>query len=339
MINAAFKIMWKNPIEMTTTTSLQELEFNLPLGAIIVDPSSGSDLTNYYTKVQTDTQISNAVSSKANITYVDAQNALQNTTIALKADTITVNTLLANKADLVAGKVPLSQLPASSSLALGETSTDAYRGDRGKIAYDHSQTTGNPHGTLTGQITESSNLWFTDARVRVTPLTGLNTTTGGVITPTDSVLSALGKLQNQVTNSGGGSSNPAWVDITTVGTVQAYVTPQTIQVARFQGMLWVKGQFNVNTSVATNSELFRITNQTYKPYAYSTAGTARLLQVISAWNLSAIPARQIGFSALGNITNSTQASTVDAIFEAKTALSTADGTINIPPTIIGMLAY
>jgi hypothetical protein len=35
----------------------------------------------------------------------------------------------------------------SSSLALGETSSTAYRGDRGKIAYDHSQTTGNPHGT------------------------------------------------------------------------------------------------------------------------------------------------------------------------------------------------
>jgi len=34
----------------------------------------------------------------------------------------------------------------SSSLALGETSGSAYRGDRGKIAYDHSQlVTGNPH--------------------------------------------------------------------------------------------------------------------------------------------------------------------------------------------------
>ena len=34
----------------------------------------------------------------------------------------------------------------SESLALGETSTTAYRGDRGKTAYDHSQTqTGNPH--------------------------------------------------------------------------------------------------------------------------------------------------------------------------------------------------
>lgn len=35
----------------------------------------------------------------------------------------------------------------SPSLALGETSTTAYRGDRGKAAYDHSQTSGNPHGT------------------------------------------------------------------------------------------------------------------------------------------------------------------------------------------------
>lgn len=33
-----------------------------------------------------------------------------------------------------------------NGLLLGETSGDAYRGDRGKTAYDHSQATGNPHG-------------------------------------------------------------------------------------------------------------------------------------------------------------------------------------------------
>ena len=33
----------------------------------------------------------------------------------------------------------------SKSLALGETSSTAYRGDRGKVAYDHSQLTGNAH--------------------------------------------------------------------------------------------------------------------------------------------------------------------------------------------------
>lgn len=41
----------------------------------------------------------------------------------------------------------------SASLALGETSSTAYRGDRGKIAYDHSQKTiGNPHNVSKGDV-------------------------------------------------------------------------------------------------------------------------------------------------------------------------------------------
>ena len=41
----------------------------------------------------------------------------------------------------------------SPSLALGETASTAYRGDRGKTAYDHSQITdGNPHGTTYDEV-------------------------------------------------------------------------------------------------------------------------------------------------------------------------------------------
>ncbi len=40
----------------------------------------------------------------------------------------------------------------SSALALGETSATAYRGDRGKTAYDHSQATGNTHGMTFAQL-------------------------------------------------------------------------------------------------------------------------------------------------------------------------------------------
>lgn len=41
----------------------------------------------------------------------------------------------------------------SASLALGETSSTAYPGDKGKIAYDHSQIkTGNPHGTTAADV-------------------------------------------------------------------------------------------------------------------------------------------------------------------------------------------
>ena len=43
----------------------------------------------------------------------------------------------------------------SKSLALGETPDTAYRGDRGKTAYDHSQTTGNPHGTTAAQVSNT----------------------------------------------------------------------------------------------------------------------------------------------------------------------------------------
>ena len=45
-----------------------------------------------------------------------------------------------------------------SDLALGETSSTAYRGDRGKAAYDHSQIkTGNPHGTKAADIHYTDN--------------------------------------------------------------------------------------------------------------------------------------------------------------------------------------
>ena len=47
-----------------------------------------------------------------------------------------------------------SYVVMSSSLALGETPSTAYRGDRGKIAYDHSQTTGNIHNTKVEELTD-----------------------------------------------------------------------------------------------------------------------------------------------------------------------------------------
>jgi len=60
----------------------------------------------------------------------------------------------------------------ASSLALGETESTAYRGDRGKIAYDHSQiTTGNPHGTTFSDvgaaptIHEHNDLYYTETEL------------------------------------------------------------------------------------------------------------------------------------------------------------------------------
>ena len=69
-----------------------------------------------------------------------------------------------------------------SDLALGETSSTAYRGDRGKAAYDHSQiTSGNPHNVSKSDVGLGSVVNTGDS---ATPVSGGNTkfTTGGAYT-------------------------------------------------------------------------------------------------------------------------------------------------------------
>lgn len=51
----------------------------------------------------------------------------------------------------------------------------------------------------TSNLTEGINQYFTPARVRAVVLTGLSTATNAIISATDSVLSAFGKLQAQIT--------------------------------------------------------------------------------------------------------------------------------------------
>lgn len=53
-MNVNFKVYWNNPIDMVAEAEPQQLTFEVPLGAIIPNPSGGGDLTNYYTKAETD---------------------------------------------------------------------------------------------------------------------------------------------------------------------------------------------------------------------------------------------------------------------------------------------
>ena len=154
---------------------------------------------NFYNKTEIDGKVTTL--EQADSTLQDniddvaedlSENYHDKTAIAEIVDQVTEDMVgaLADKADLVDGKVPSTQLPSyvddvveyanfaalpatgetgkiyvtlddnltyrwggseyveiSKSLALGETASTAYRGNRGKTAYDHSQTTGNPHGT------------------------------------------------------------------------------------------------------------------------------------------------------------------------------------------------
>lgn len=73
----------------------------------------------------------------------------------------------------------------SASLALGEVSETAYRGDRGKIAYDHSQTTsGNPHGVTKSDIGLSNVEDKSSSTIR-SEITKENVTTALGYTPLD----------------------------------------------------------------------------------------------------------------------------------------------------------
>lgn len=54
----------------------------------------------------------------------------------------------------------------SKSLAIGETDNTAYRGDKGKTAYDHSQSQGNPHKTKLSEIDgDSTHRTVTDEQI------------------------------------------------------------------------------------------------------------------------------------------------------------------------------
>lgn len=80
-------------------------------------------------------------------------------------------------------------LPIASpvvGLQLGETDSTAYRGDRGKVAYDHSQTTGNPHGTSASDVgaaalSHAHGAVTTDGKIGSTAGLPVTTGTGGAL--------------------------------------------------------------------------------------------------------------------------------------------------------------
>lgn len=78
------------------------------------------------------------------------QKQSSNLAVAVAENTADI-TELENEIDDIYEEIDLIEIP--DGVSLGETSLTAYRGDRGKIAYDHSQAvTGNPHNVTKAQI-------------------------------------------------------------------------------------------------------------------------------------------------------------------------------------------
>ena len=97
----------------------------------------------------------------------------------------------------------------SPSLALGETSSTAYRGDRGKIAYDHSQATGNPHGTSistnTTGITISDHSTSSITGVKSTTTTASKVTLGTALSVPNVISAGSGSFTSGAFFGGSGS--------------------------------------------------------------------------------------------------------------------------------------
>ena len=158
-----------------------------------------------------------------------------------------------------------SYVEIGGGVALGETAQTAYRGDRGKIAYDHSLSQGNPHNTTTSEIAEGTNKYFTESRVNQTVLTGLNTNTATPALATDNLLAAIGKLQAQISNSSSGSSGFNWVNADQISglTLDSPVQHKSLKFAKKDGILWVCGSLHAQGATNASIKFFNISNSAY----------------------------------------------------------------------------
>ena len=164
----------------------------------------------------------------------------------------------------------------SSSLALGDTSTTAYRGDRGKTAYDHSQATGNPHNLPTASTGADGYLTSTDwntfngklglADVRYVFLND-STTSLTTYTVPESAVTAVGRTIIELSNSslgsitinaatGTGKSVGDSVNICITGTFFAQVLVGSG--ATLQGDLTFSYQYHTKTLVYKGSNVWKI---------------------------------------------------------------------------------
>lgn len=185
----------------------------------------------------------------------------------------------------------------ADGVALGETATTAYRGDRGKAAYDHSISQGNPHNTTTSDIPEGNKLYFTEDRVLQAALIGLNTTNPAPVTATDALLAAIGKLQAQINN----IAPPTWVSATSIGTVAAGVTG--MEFAKIGGLLWIRGYCKNITSMNAGTTLFSLTDPSYHLDIPPTSVLPAILGEIKVFNKDYVSLKLIQLKNVVNNAN------------------------------------
>lgn len=211
-------------------------------------------------------------------------------------------------------------------VALGETSSTAYRGDNGKIAYDHSISQGNPHNTTTSEITDGINKYFTDLRVRNTVLSGLIKTNSSNVTNTDTVEIAVGKLaaKSEATTTNN------WVAASTVGSAATGVDISLFEFAKIGGMLFCRGFIKLNSSITVNTPAFTITNNDYKVVRPSVSATKNYSGVLSLQQ-SGNTVVSLRFMVTGNSTDASSAASSIQAFEPSVNVSSNSQWFSVSP--------
>lgn len=270
-MNVNFKVFWNNPIDMVTETGTQQLTFEVPLGAIIPNPSG---LTNYYTKAETNTEITNAVSAKADKSYVDSENTKQNEVITTKASTSYVDTEIASvkTKETVITALGYTPAPTRKTVNPQSVSYQLQLSDANNIV----RTTGATATNIT--VPNAATVaWTPQDRVEVewygagqpTIVAGNGVTIrvagGGSLTYSNryetGVLEYIGADEWVLYKDDlGGGTSTTWVNISTLAgyskNINVSTTGTTIEVAKFDGLLWIRGFIATSNSIASGTTLF-----------------------------------------------------------------------------------
>lgn len=273
-MNVVFKVFWNNPIDMVTEAEPQQLTFEVPLGAIIPNPSGGGDLTNYYTKAETNTEITNAVSAKADKSYVDSENTKQNEVITTKASTSYVDTEIASvkTKETVITALGYTPAPIRKTVNLQSVSYQLQLSDANNIvrATGASATNITVPNVATVAWTPQDRIeveWYGTGQPTIVAGSGVTIRVAGGGSLTYSSQYETGVLEYVGADEWilykddlGGGTSTTWVNISTLTgytkNANVAVSGTTIEVAKFDGLLWIRGFITTSNSISINTELF-----------------------------------------------------------------------------------
>lgn len=236
----------------------------------------------------------------------------------------------------------------SASLALGETSATAYRGDRGKVAYDHSQdVTTNPHNVTKtqvglGNVDNTSDATKNSASVTLTnkTISGANNTLSNIpesaVTSLTSDLAGKQPLDTDLTTIAGLT---ATTDNFIVAVSSAWASRTPAQAKTTLALNNVDNTSNATERAAsaalTNKDISSSTN-TYRNASTTVIGASELA-TIAETDTGTDTTRTVTPDGLAGSYAGTKAVSVYAI-EAGTTLTTGDGKayFSIPTALNGM---